>query len=54
MSETADSGSGSARESEAAERDERRSVTELLAQLGRRLSVLILCEAELAISHNMP
>ena len=53
MSETADSGSGSARESEAAERDERRSVTELLAQLGRRLSVL-LCEAELAISHNMP
>jgi hypothetical protein len=41
-------------EDETAERDESDSATELLVQLGRDLSVLALCEAQLAASRNMP
>jgi hypothetical protein len=40
--------------SEAAEADEKESVTELAVQLGRDVSVLALCEAQLAASRNMP
>jgi hypothetical protein len=36
------------------EPDESRSVTELLVQLGRDVSVLAFCEAQLAASRNMP
>src|SRR5690348_9971811 len=39
-------------EDETAERDERESATELLVQLGRDVSVLALCEAQLAASRN--
>ena len=39
---------------ESTEQDERPSVTELLVQLGRDLSVLALCEAQLQASRNMP
>ena len=39
---------------ESTEADERPSVTELLVQLGRDLSVLALCEAQLQASRNMP
>ena len=39
---------------ESTEQDERPSVTELLIQLGRDLSVLALCEAQLQASRNMP
>jgi hypothetical protein len=39
---------------EAVEPDENGSITELLAQLGRDLSVLAFCEAHLAASRNMP
>ena len=39
---------------EPTEQDERPSVTELLVQLGRDLSVLALCEAQLQASRNMP
>jgi hypothetical protein len=41
-------------EDEPAEPDETESVTDLLVELGRDLSVLILCEAQLAASRNMP
>jgi hypothetical protein len=34
--------------------DEAQSVTELLVQLGRDVSVLVFCEAQLAASRNMP
>jgi putative superfamily III holin-X len=34
--------------------DEAQSVTELLVQLGREVSVLVFCEAQLAASRNMP
>jgi hypothetical protein len=39
---------------EAAEPDETDSVTELAVQLGRDVSVLAFCEAQLAASRNMP
>ena len=39
---------------EPAEQDERPSVSELVVQLGRDLSVLALCEAQLQASRNMP
>jgi hypothetical protein len=39
---------------EAVEPDENGSVTELLTQLGRDVSVLAFCEAHLAASRNMP
>jgi hypothetical protein len=39
---------------EPAEQDESPSVTELVVQLGRDLSVLALCEAQLQASRNMP
>ena len=39
---------------EPAQKDESPSVTELVVQLGRDLSVLALCEAELQASRNMP
>ena len=42
------------REDEAPEQDESASVTELVVQLGRDLSLLSLCEARLAASRNMP
>ena len=41
-------------EDEAAEAEEKESVTELAVQLGRDVSVLALCEAQLAASRNMP
>ena len=41
-------------ESEAAEADEKESVTELAVQLGRDVTVLAFCEAQLAASRNMP
>lgn len=39
---------------ESTEQDERPSVTELLVQLGRDLSMLAICEAQLEASRNMP
>lgn len=39
---------------EPTEQDERPSVTELLVQLGRDLSMLAICEAQLEASRNMP
>jgi hypothetical protein len=39
---------------ESTEQDENPSVTELVVQLGRDLSVLALCEAQLQASRNMP
>lgn len=41
-------------EDEPAEKDENEAVTDLLVQLGRDLSVLVFCEAQLAASRNMP
>ncbi|HXY84021.1 MAG TPA: phage holin family protein [Gaiellaceae bacterium] len=41
-------------EDEAAEQDEKQSVTELLVQLGRNVSVLAFCEAQLETSRHMP
>jgi len=41
-------------EDEPAEREETRSVTELLAELGRNVSVLAFCEAQLAVVRNLP
>jgi hypothetical protein len=42
------------REDEAVEPGETESVTELMVQLGREVSVLVFCEAQLAASRNMP
>ena len=39
---------------ETAERDETPSITDLLAELGRTVSVLVFCEAQLAAVRNMP
>lgn len=39
---------------ERAEQDENEALTDLLVQLGRDLSVLVFCEAQLAASRNMP
>jgi hypothetical protein len=41
-------------EDEAVEPGETDSVTELMVQLGREVSVLVFCEAQLAASRNMP
>jgi hypothetical protein len=41
-------------EDEAVEPSETESVTELIVQLGREVSVLVFCEAQLAASRNMP
>jgi Putative Actinobacterial Holin-X, holin superfamily III len=41
-------------EDEAVEPGENDSVTELMVQLGREVSVLVFCEAQLAASRNMP
>jgi hypothetical protein len=41
-------------EDETRERDETQSVAELLVQLGREVSALVLCETQLAASRNMP
>jgi hypothetical protein len=41
-------------EDEAVEQGETESVTELMVQLGREVSVLVFCEAQLAASRNMP
>ena len=41
-------------EHEAVELGETESVTELMVQLGREVSVLVFCEAQLAASRNMP
>ena len=41
-------------EDEAADEGESESATELLAELGREVSVLVLCEAQLAASRNLP
>jgi Putative Actinobacterial Holin-X, holin superfamily III len=41
-------------EDEAVEPGETDSVTELVVQLGREVSVLVFCEAQLAASRNMP
>jgi len=49
-----DSVAAPAADEESAEQDETKSVTELLGELGRNLSVLALCEAQLAAAHNMP
>lgn len=54
VAETVDSVAASPTEDETAERDGGQPVTELLAQLGRDVSVLAFCEAQLAISRNMP
>ena len=51
---TAEDKAASPKEPEAAEADEKESVTELAVQLGRDVSVLALCEAQLAASRNMP
>jgi len=49
-----DSVADSPAEDETAERDETPSVTELIAELGRNVSVLVFCEAQLAAVRNMP
>ena len=49
-----DSVAASPAEDESAEQDETQSVTELLGELGRNVSVLVLCEAQLAAASNMP
>jgi hypothetical protein len=54
VAETVDLVTASPAEDESAERDETHSVTELLVQLGRDVSVLVFCEAQLATSRNMP
>jgi hypothetical protein len=54
VAETVDAVAASPEEDEAAEADESQSVTELLVQLGRDVSALAFCEAQLAASRNMP
>jgi hypothetical protein len=49
-----DSVAASSADDESAEQDETQSVTELLGELGRNVSVLVLCEAQLAAANNMP
>jgi hypothetical protein len=54
VAETVDE-AASLSEGEAEERDEQSpSLTELLAELGRDVSVLVLCEVQLAISRHLP
>ena len=54
VAETVDLVTASPAEDESAMRDETQSVNELLVQLGRDVSVLVFCEAQLATSRNMP
>ena len=54
MAETIESADVSPDGDEPTEQDERPSVTELLVQLGRDLSMLAICEAQLEASRNMP
>jgi hypothetical protein len=54
MAETVDPEATSPDGDEPGEQDESPSLTELLVQLGRDLSVLALCEAQLQASRNMP
>lgn len=54
MAETVDEASASSVEDEEAKDEEAPSVTELLVRLGRDVSVLVLCEAQLAASRNLP
>jgi len=54
VTETVDSVAASPADDESTERDETQTVTELLVQLGRDVSGLVFCEAQLATSRNMP
>ena len=54
VAETVDLVVASPAEDESAMRDETQSVNELLVHLGRDVSVLVFCEAQLATSRNMP
>jgi len=54
VAETVDEASASSVEAEEARDEEAPSVTELLVVLGRDISVLVLCEAQLAASRNLP
>jgi hypothetical protein len=54
VAETVDEASASSVEDEEAKDEEAPAVTELLVQLGRDVSVLALCEAQLAASRNLP
>jgi hypothetical protein len=54
VAETVDEATASSVEDEEAKDEESPSVTELLVLLGRDVSVLVLCEAQLAASRNMP
>jgi len=54
VAEPVDETSASSAEDEEAKDEEAPSVTELLVLLGRDVSVLILCEAQLAASRNLP
>jgi hypothetical protein len=54
VAETVDEASASSVEDEEAKDEEAPSVTELLVRLGRDVSVLVLCEAQLAASRNLP
>ena len=54
MAETVDEVSESSAEDEEAKDDEAPSVTELLVRLGRDVSVLVLCETQLAAARNLP
>ena len=54
MAETVDEITESSAEDEDGKDDEAPSVTELLVRLGRDVSVLVFCEAQLAASRNLP
>jgi hypothetical protein len=54
VAETVDEASASSAEDEEAKDEEAPSVTELLVLLGRDVSVLVLCDAQLAASRNLP
>jgi len=54
VAETVDEESSSSVEDEEEKDDEAPSVTELLVLLGRDVSVLVVCEAQLAASRNLP
>ncbi len=54
MTETVDQAAAPPSDDEAAERDEARSATELVEQLGRELGALALSEARLETSRNVP
>ena len=54
MAETVDEVSGAPAEDEEAQDHEAPSITELLVELGRDVSVLVFCEAQLAALRNLP